>query len=107
MSSERSECLETINDLNSVRGGFDAGRCFDDVWPWAASGAVGFAAGPWTGVGTMAASGGAAAMTSVNCGDGQRSPATMLREGISNSMSNPSSGGDQGMDGVQWNALGS
>jgi hypothetical protein len=102
MSSERSECLETIDDLTSVRGGFDAGRCFDDVWPWAASGAVGFAAGPWTGVGTMAAGGAAAAMTSANCGDGQRSPATMLRQGISDSLGGGNAqSGDSGSDGMQ------
>lgn len=77
-----SECLETLFDLTSVRGGFDAGRCFDDVWPWAAGGAV---AGATTGIGAAlgaAGGGGAAALTSVNCGDGSRSPATMLRESL-------------------------
>lgn len=105
MSSEYSDRLENIDDLTSACGGFDAGRCFDDVWPWALSGTPGFAGGPWLGAATVAASGGAAAMTSVNCGDGQRSPATMLRQGISNMQAPADSG--QSMDGVQWNALGS
>lgn len=100
-----AEIFETVLDLASVHGGFDGGRCFDDVWPWAASGAVGFAGGPWTGVGTMAASGGAAAMTSVNCGDGQRSPATMLREGIGNMLSNPGSSGAQPSSGIPGDGI--
>ena len=78
-----SECLEPIfDDLTSVCGSFNAGRCFDDVWPWAAGGAVGGAA---TGVGAVLGAvggGGAAALTSPNCGDGSRSPATMLRESL-------------------------
>ena len=80
-------------DLDRVHGGFDAGKCFDDVAPWAAGGAL---AGAPTGPGTAAlgalAGGGAAAATSVNCGDGTRSPMTMAREGLSSAMKNLPSG---------------
>lgn len=87
--------LECVVDLDSVRGGFDAGRCFDDVWPWAAGGALaGAPSGPWgAGLGALGG-GGAAALASPNCGDGSRSPATMLRESLTSptGSTTPSSG---------------
>jgi hypothetical protein len=77
--------LETIlvSDLDRVCGGFDAGRCFDDVWPWAAGGAVaGSLAGPkGAAVGALGGAG-AGFLASPNCGNGTKSPATLLREGI-------------------------
>jgi hypothetical protein len=95
MSSKLSECLETIDDLTSVFGGFDAGKCFDDVWPWAAGGA-GAGALMSGGLGAPAgaliggvAAGGPAFMTSPNCGSDGKSPATILREGAANSLSGP------------------
>jgi hypothetical protein len=74
--------FETVLDLTMVRGGFDAGKCADDVWPWAVGGAatggrnrvmqaVGFVSGA-----------GAASLASPNCGENGRSPATILREGL-------------------------
>jgi len=95
--------FEIIVDLTSVYGGFNAGKCFDDTWPWAAGGA---ALGAWSGGGAIAgavAGGVPAAATSVNCGNGTDSPATMLRNAMS---ANPSSGeppGGVGFDGAQQN----
>lgn len=80
-------------ELSSVRGGFDAGRCFDDVWPVAATaaGAAALTGGGALAWGAMGALG--AGAISTNCGDGQRSPARMLREGVSDFMSNNGSAG--------------
>lgn len=89
--------FETVFDLSAVRGAFDAGKCFDAVWPWAAAGAAsGALAGPKGALVGGLTGGGAAALTSPDCGDGRRSPATILRESIStlfppSSPSSPSS----------------
>jgi hypothetical protein len=82
-----TESLETV-DLDRVCGGFDAGRCFDDVWPWAAGGAVAGSPGGPKGMALGAlGGGGAAVLASPNCGDGTRSPATMIRESLTPSSS--------------------
>jgi hypothetical protein len=88
--------LETVvDDLDRVCGGFDAARCFDDTWPSAATGAIaGIPGGPKGMAAGAALGGGAAALGSPNCGDGTKSPATLLREGFSQ----PS----QGMPPRQW-----
>lgn len=100
------DAFECAVDLDSVRGGFDAGRCFDDVWPWAAGGALaGAPSGPWgAGLGALGG-GGAAALASPNCGDGSRSPATMLRESLTSPTSptgstSSSSGTDTSLGGL-------
>lgn len=91
-----AELFETVFDLTSVRGAFDAAGCFDVVAPATALGAW---AGATRGGGVQGAlawglaSGGTAALTSTACGDGQRSPMTMLREGVGNFMSNGGSSG--------------
>jgi len=77
--------LEIIfdSDLDRVCGGFDGGRCFDDVWPWAAGGAVAGSVGGPKGAAVGALGGaGAGFLASPNCGNGTKSPATLIREGL-------------------------
>jgi hypothetical protein len=78
--------LETISDLDTVCGGVhDPGKCFDDVWPWAAGGGLAGALGGPAGVTLgVLSGGGAAALASTNCGNGQDSPATLLRKNAGN-----------------------
>ncbi len=72
------------HQLERVIGGAgDAGKCVDDIVPWAAGGALaGALGGPASaGVGAIAGAG-AASLTSVNCGDGTNSPATLIRRSV-------------------------
>ena len=74
--------FETVLDLSTVRGGFDAGKCADDVWPWAVGGAASGGRNPVMRTVGFVSGAGAASLASPNCGENGRSPATMLREGL-------------------------
>jgi len=77
-----TDAFETVLDLSTVRGGFDAGKCADDVWPWAVGGAASGGRNPVMRTVGFVSGAGAASLASPNCGENGRSPATMLREGL-------------------------
>ena len=90
MSSECSKYLETIFDLTSVRGGLNAGKCFDDVVPAVVSGAIMGAGGGVQGAALGAVGLGVGrALSSPNCGDGAKAPITLLRERLAPSEPDP------------------
>ena len=69
--------------LATVCGGFNGGKCFDDVAPWAVGGAVAGAGGGFAGAGLGALGGGGAAfLTSPNCGSNGNSPMTNIRQSL-------------------------
>jgi hypothetical protein len=84
--------ISLVNALNPallgrITGGVaDAGRCFDAVWPWAAAGAA--TGRLWTGglgIAAGAAIGGVGAyLSSAECGNGTDTPATQMRQGVTN-----------------------
>lgn len=75
-----TESFETVLDLTSVRGGFDGAKCFDDTWPWAVAGAASGGRNPVMRTVGFVGGAGAGSLASANCGEGGRSPATILRE---------------------------
>ncbi|HSS00397.1 MAG TPA: hypothetical protein VLM79_25235 [Kofleriaceae bacterium] len=77
-----TDAFEAVLDLSTVRGGFDAGNCADDVWPWAAGGAMTGGRNPVMRTLGFVPGAGAASLASPNCGENGKSPATMLREGL-------------------------
>jgi len=77
-----TEIFETVLDLTSVRGGFDAGKCVDDVWPWAAGGALSGGRNPVARTLGFVGGAGAGSLASPNCGENGKSPATLLREAL-------------------------
>jgi hypothetical protein len=90
------DSFETVFDLSSVYGGFDAAACALDAAKGVATGAVGGFLRTGTPMGVLggaAVSGGLAAAQSVNCGDGTHSPIQMLGEGIARTFEDQSTAG--------------
>jgi predicted alpha/beta hydrolase len=88
---ECDNLLESIpvNRMGSVYGGFDTGQCLENVaWGAGGSGAgtalsaylSGAAMGPAGLLASAGVGGLTTFMTSPSCGDGSRTPATMLRQ---------------------------